>query len=262
MTEICGICLDGMDNSNQGQLLPCKHSYHVQCIRNWHLHSKDFKCPTCRKDSSSLYRFHDDIQINLKYWSNISLIDEFSKLIIHQEEEEKEKENDEVQVVQCALCGDMDNEVNIYCEVCETLFHPSCINELLCEVGQSEWCCTECQGRLQGITESRLSSRLFKDSNERIFCGRMRDRRSILTECIYKKFRKVPVLSYEDKCKIQTHVREELDRLYQVGILTKEKYTEINKKVSRQLYEISNGEYNPDKIDYLRKAKYLIHQSI
>lgn len=80
MIEICGICLESMNETDQGELLPCEHRYHVSCIRKWHLYSNDFKCPTCRKESKSLRRKHDDIEIDLKYWCNVSLIEQFAKL--------------------------------------------------------------------------------------------------------------------------------------------------------------------------------------
>lgn len=254
MKEICGICLEYIDEDDEGELLPCKHKYHISCIRNWHLHSKDFKCPTCRKESASLYCKSDGVEIDLKYWCNINLVEEFSKLDLHKEREIRE--------LQCALCGQMDADVNLYCESCETLFHMSCLNTLRHEVGESEWRCTECHSGLKPLVSRRWQDSQFRDPNARIFGGRIRDRRSILTECIYNNVKADYSITYEDKCKVQGHVRSVLDSFYKERLITRDKYAEINKIVSRKLYQISKGKYDPSTIDYEAKAKILIEDAI
>lgn len=284
--EVCGICLESMKEIDIGELLPCKHRYHISCIRQWHLYSNDFHCPTCRKDSKHLHRIYEDIKIDLQYWCNVSLVEQFTKLRLLNEDCENNSsgegdaastaaveldsaEREEIQdepksgspelvLVQCALCGDMDDNVSLYCETCETLFHPSCLTELLCEVGETDWLCTECHGNLSHLRGRGPSSMIVRDSNVRIYEGRMRDKRSILTECIYNRFAQPYTLSYDDKCKIQQFVRSELDSYYQQGSLTKDRYITINKIVSRKLYEMSPSGFDPVRLDYKELAKLSI----
>ncbi|CDO93236.1 unnamed protein product [Kluyveromyces dobzhanskii CBS 2104] len=294
--EICGICLESMNHADQGELLPCRHRYHISCIRKWHLHSNDFKCPTCRKESKTLHRKHDNIEIDLKYWCNVSLIEQFAKLqLLNQEENEEINDAEEdanegseddtkdeehepeglleaegplqhacegqgIEILQCALCGEMDDSVTLYCETCETLFHPSCLSELLCEVGEKDSNCTECYGTLSRLRGNKPSSMVIRDSNVRIYDGRMRDKRSILTECIYNRFTPTYTVSYEDKCRIQEYVRTELDSFYHRGSISKSRYITINKHVSRKLYGLSLDGFDPVRINYREQARLSIKE--
>lgn len=50
---LCAICLEEGDEEF-GELHPCRHKFHKECIRRWHTGALDLKCPTCRIESASL----------------------------------------------------------------------------------------------------------------------------------------------------------------------------------------------------------------
>ncbi|SMN18148.1 similar to Saccharomyces cerevisiae YPR093C ASR1 Ubiquitin ligase that modifies and regulates RNA Pol II [Maudiozyma saulgeensis] len=63
----CSICIEPIlikksnDESNSdisydtiGELLPCQHKFHSDCIRKWHTFANDLKCPICRTVSLSM----------------------------------------------------------------------------------------------------------------------------------------------------------------------------------------------------------------
>ena len=42
----CSICLNVIEANTQACILPCNHTFHINCIRNWMLRSPS--CPVCR----------------------------------------------------------------------------------------------------------------------------------------------------------------------------------------------------------------------
>ena len=45
----CSICLDTVNNENEGGFICCGHNFHNKCLYNWTLHNKK-TCPNCRKE--------------------------------------------------------------------------------------------------------------------------------------------------------------------------------------------------------------------
>lgn len=46
--EKCSICLDGLNKKLV--TLPCNHTFHKNCIKEWLVYSEDVACPLCRKE--------------------------------------------------------------------------------------------------------------------------------------------------------------------------------------------------------------------
>lgn len=46
--ENCSVCLDTFNEKKLSRTLPCKHSFHAECLDQWML--KHFTCPFCRMD--------------------------------------------------------------------------------------------------------------------------------------------------------------------------------------------------------------------
>lgn len=81
----CPICMDTIslydlhkkssetDYDIVGELVPCHHKFHSECIRQWHTVAPDLKCPVCRTLSISMTVTYDSntgferkIQVHLK----------------------------------------------------------------------------------------------------------------------------------------------------------------------------------------------------
>lgn len=81
----CPICMDALslyDSRKEttedgydivGELVPCHHKFHSDCIRQWHSFAPDLKCPVCRTLSISMTIVYDSntgyerkIQVDLK----------------------------------------------------------------------------------------------------------------------------------------------------------------------------------------------------
>ena len=48
MNSKCTICQVGFENNDEARILPCDHTYHVDCIDNW-LTNYNYMCPCCRE---------------------------------------------------------------------------------------------------------------------------------------------------------------------------------------------------------------------
>eukprot|EP00658_Telonema_sp_P-2_P053455 TRINITY_DN419_c0_g1_i4.p1 TRINITY_DN419_c0_g1~~TRINITY_DN419_c0_g1_i4.p1 ORF type:complete len:158 (+),score=39.70 TRINITY_DN419_c0_g1_i4:98-571(+) len=46
----CSVCLDDFNNSSVLTTMPCGHSFHSQCVKQWLEHHRT--CPNCRADVS------------------------------------------------------------------------------------------------------------------------------------------------------------------------------------------------------------------
>ena len=47
--EKCSICMSDLNIDEQVCDLPCKHTFHDECIQPW-LSNYTYKCPICRKE--------------------------------------------------------------------------------------------------------------------------------------------------------------------------------------------------------------------
>ena len=47
--EICSVCMSDMNTDEHVCELPCKHTFHDDCIQPW-LQQYNYKCPICRKE--------------------------------------------------------------------------------------------------------------------------------------------------------------------------------------------------------------------
>ena len=77
--EKCAICLKKLDYSEFLYILPCKHSFHRECIKGW-LKIKNI-CPYCKKQvkynkDSILEQLVNEVADNIKFNLNIKDIDE------------------------------------------------------------------------------------------------------------------------------------------------------------------------------------------
>ncbi len=50
LDEICAVCLEKFEQSKLICIMPCKHSFHYNCINDYILNSKDTLCPLCKFD--------------------------------------------------------------------------------------------------------------------------------------------------------------------------------------------------------------------
>ncbi|AGO10557.1 AaceriABR104Wp [[Ashbya] aceris (nom. inval.)] len=194
-------------------------------------------------------------------------------------------------LVQCGICGEMDGGIDSCCNGCQHMYHHSCLEQLLVEVNaeREQGCnhCIFCYERLVPLYISETGG-MMSLRDQGVHRGRIRNNRSILTELIYERSgvlargpedrhisqhhsndiehswhlleqnRQRKQLDYQDKCKIQTHVRRVLDQYYHCAKVTKAQYTFINKKVSQTLYALSSGVYPAVDLDYDNLAKALI----
>lgn len=308
----CSICLEPL-GQNIGRLVTCQHEYHLECIREWHNHSQDFKCPTCRVESNKLLDVENNVTINLMSsimvdalingLADISIgsdadgiltepsVNQGTWGIVHPSLEEPSVS---LAVLQCGICGVMDHGIDKCCQSCQCVYHEQCLRSLFYELGdrRDELKCADCYNDLTNFTTSSSSivPCVHDVRNTRIFEGRIRDRRSIFTERLYRsrgdnreyertnstvmnvseieeswkllseaKKQQQMDLTLEHKSKIQQHVRKVLDQYYhrKKDTITKELYTKVNKCVSRKLYQMSGDKYQAT-LDYENEAHRLI----
>ena len=60
--DICCICLDTMNESNQTHILSCEHKYHTECIIDWFRKGKSH-CPLCNDNPTQV-----DVDGNFDYY--------------------------------------------------------------------------------------------------------------------------------------------------------------------------------------------------
>ena len=59
--EICTICLNNYKKIDIAFTLPCKHIFHVECLKKWFEGKKDKRCPNCKfKVINSLLKFESN----------------------------------------------------------------------------------------------------------------------------------------------------------------------------------------------------------
>jgi hypothetical protein len=69
--NICCICLDDMNNTNNHNYVICKHIIHQECYTKLIL-SKNYNCPLCRNDNGLINIINYNIRINRIYPENIT----------------------------------------------------------------------------------------------------------------------------------------------------------------------------------------------
>ncbi|CCE61411.1 hypothetical protein TPHA_0A03340 [Tetrapisispora phaffii CBS 4417] len=173
------------------------------------------------------------------------------------------------QILQCSICGETNQEINICCQVCKIIYHDSCLRSLALETNEpATWMnCIQC---FESVTAFKMPK--IKDDNVftfnsdeiMIYNGQIRDINSVLSQQLYEQTK---VKSLEQlriaKTQIQSHVRKALHELNKNATTSVDKigindFTKINKKVSRELYKISDYEYKSDDIDYDSEAMRLV----
>ncbi|GAV53454.1 hypothetical protein ZYGR_0AI07380 [Zygosaccharomyces rouxii] len=262
MSFTCPICLDD-DRTNiesVGTLQPCNHNFHTHCLRRWHIYAHDLLCPICRVESNILLvRLSDDqsmspIEVDLRKGFDAKRVIEYER----QEEHFLRRFNDALRIgsslsrqerlvlTQCNICGGSESQLDKACHSCGTLFHESCLRSLACEVGDpSSWQqCVECRAP---VNQFRRSHADHGRGNSTHRGSQMPDELTRLREV---------------KARIQEHVRRVLQEFYQgsdrgnIRIkIDKRHFTDINKRVSRKLYRVSNYRYLRGIIDYDMEAR-------
>lgn len=267
MSFTCPICLTD-EGGLIGMLKPCKHRFHKECIRRWHLYAHDLQCPICRVESTHLLVNYTDDQktavcIDLKKGFDARNVIDYQQ----QEERFLRRFNDALRLdsplsgrerlilTQCNICGEAGSQLDKACHSCGTLFHESCLRSLACEVGDpTSWQqCVQCQDTVNHFRACVLPPQAIEEfSPERVV-----DPSSLHD----------PIRLKEAKRKIQSHVRRELDKFYHrsnngtnggissLNKLDKRHFTDINKLVSRKLYRVSNYRYQEGILDYDLEAQ-------
>lgn len=266
MSYTCPICLDD-DRTNIesiGTLQQCNHKFHTDCLRRWHLYAPDLKCPVCRAESNILLvRFCEDqnmdpVKVDLRRGFDARRVIEYEQ----QEEQFLRRFNDALRIgsslsrqerlvlTQCNICGGSESLLDKACHSCGTLFHESCLRSLAYEVGDpSSWQqCVECRYPVNQFGRS------YSDPNN------IENNRGLQILDELTRLRDV-------KTRIQQHVRRVLQEFYLTDgscdnsriKIDKKHFAEINKRVSRKLYRISNYRYLRGIIDYDMEARREVH---
>ena len=321
--ELCAICLEVLEDLT-AELIPCKHTFHIECIRTWHGYADDIKCPTCRRETDLLNIQLDatgkspPVSIDLKrgfyakmleQYCNIEPEDRFLRqenvvenddsLGEEQQSEEEEtlesvhsEQSDDVgavtrmltdtlyiieepspcseqRLIQCDICGEIDNDINKSCDLCECFYHESCSRSLSIETEDPfSWeQCIHCSKKVIHFNMSGNEMYVFNRNNSLIFHGRIRDKSSVMTEQIYEKTLNEELTNLKTaKYKIQQHVRKALHEfngpIKKGDPINKEHFTSVNKTVSRYLYTLSEFKYKYEQIDYDNEAKYQVNQEL
>ncbi|AET40196.1 ubiquitin-protein ligase ASR1 Ecym_5445 [Eremothecium cymbalariae DBVPG len=210
---------------------------------------------------------------------------------------ESETQEVRLMLIQCHICGDSDAEVDRCCKHCQNMYHAGCLRQLSAEVNDntesSGGHCAYCHEQLIPLNIG-TRTRIWNPVDTDIYRGMIRNRNSILTEILYEssqsaavgssdinqtcnlemndidhswdcmeRNRKRKEIAYQEKCQIQRHVRGILDDYYYgCRKITREQYTEINRRVSRELYDLSGGIYQNLNMDYDEQARRLIIKEV
>ncbi|SCU89892.1 LAME_0E06040g1_1 [Lachancea meyersii CBS 8951] len=278
----CPICLEPLDET-RSRLVDCGHEYHFDCIRKWHQHSQDLKCPTCRKPSHYLEKANQKVKIDLRKCGDanraiVELAGSISNLAL---EPENQSRSWTLSSLECGICGTLDSEINRYCTVCYTAYHERCLRVLQLEVG--DFChrlfCCNCH---QAFADSDESSSVRSRTIQRLDMPRIHNQPSPLNRGsndpseIDESWKLLSQLQSEarlqaiasHKRSIQNHVRRALNLHFfdsaPSGCRTvdKKQFTDINKSVSRRLYRMSDYVYCPESINYDDEARRLIQQEL
>lgn len=291
--QLCSICLEPLVD-NIGCLESCKHAYHLSCLREWHNHSHDKKCPICRIPSNKVKDLDNNVVIDIDEFYNLNqlisiLSSGIDTLSLLEDDTPPLEMRPPMALLECGICGIMDSDIDKCCTDCRSIYHEYCLRDLLCEVGDrsSESRCSDCQGTLVNVTSSPLRYRYRgRNAIPRV----LMEGPSLVTQRLYESqaLGNTPIIPqtisggnnavmeswkllsrlqehqneeiYKNKNKIQGHVRKSLDYYYHGSgkEITKDQYTEVNKSVSRNLYRISGNVYQPGIIDYDAEAHKMV----
>lgn len=281
---LCPICLEEGDEM-LAELRPCKHMFHTECIRKWHMYANDLKCPTCRIESKTLIcnvAGRQEVDLCSGFRVRVAVGGQQDLLLQHLNDsfndivrvENTSRQRSRSRVIQCNICGADARQIDRCCDHCDLFFHESCLRSLACEVGdpQSWKQCLECREAVSSFGSNRGREIANYDSGRLIrFEERIRARSSFATERLYRwrdntgyndsNTTSVNAASGEElaklrsvKHKIQNHVRNALHPYYTTGkngiTIDDEQFSLINKNVSRNMYKASRYEYQQGVIDY------------
>ncbi|SCU82159.1 LADA_0C03400g1_1 [Lachancea dasiensis] len=280
--EECPICYDPLDAAGC-RLLDCDHKYHLKCIRRWHHQSQDLKCPTCRKPSQLLEIMESQAIVDLKKFSGVNwLLSEIAEPVINLPGVVEESNRSwSSRSLECGICGDMGPEINAACTGCGMVYHDRCLRVLQLEVGNmgSNLFCCNCHSPLRSSEEPIPSASAGINATgssiaaavARVSPGYEAVNRDTVWYEVNESWRLLSQLQQESrqlaesnhKRKIQNHVRRVLhlqSREAPLGsqLTSKDRFTDVNKIVSRQLYRLSGNIYRPETIDYDQEAAALV----
>ncbi|CCF59480.1 hypothetical protein KAFR_0H00710 [Kazachstania africana CBS 2517] len=144
----------------------------------------------------------------------------------------------------CQICGLKDGKIEFICDECELGYHESCLHDVSNDLGmQTTWReCINCQSEV--VHSERNSNMRIIESFKRLS---LQDQEEELKEV---------------KVRIQKHVRNALNNYYEAKKITSEQFTEVNKLVSRHLYQISNNRYDDQTHHYDTLAKSRIKMEL
>lgn len=240
----CPICLETIVKANErmGTLFPCKHSFHLECIRRWHCFADKMQCPMCRIPSEKLLVSDDGKNqtfIDLTMGFAISNVLDATSMGFEIERLRRPQEpphhTQRAYTEYCGVCGDSRDKciLDSYCNTCPCRYHSPCLRTLAVEVGDPEsWVqCPECRGLVE-VHSPETGTQAGSALDE----GQLESTRRA-------------------KRLIQGHVRRVLDTCLLPNGLPPMHYTEINKTVSRDLYRLSANRYEAGAIDYDLEAR-------
>ncbi|SCV04470.1 LANO_0G10396g1_1 [Lachancea nothofagi CBS 11611] len=271
----CPICLEPLDYG-RSRLTECGHEYHWDCIRKWHHHSQDLKCPTCRAESHFLKNVDQNLVVDLKKNSAANrVISEISEQVRHLAlGTEASQRSWTLSTLECGICGALDSEINRYCTLCYSAYHEQCLRTLQFEVGDfsSRVYCCNCHGTFRDSEPERVGSASHRTGRLRrpirsspIAASAVLGGGEFEVDESWKLLSQLQQESrlLEHKRQIQSHVRKALHTHFQQSLaqsqsVSKGQFTDINKTVSRHLYRISGNVYQPETVNYDLEAQKLI----
>lgn len=174
--EECTICLEYISLSDSIGTIPnCRHYYHDKCILQWSKHSNS--CPTCRIhfhkiencDNNNKSRIILIINVKDKLLPNDAIDDIPEEFIIRANQippnhhrqnarqsgipQNQPNSNDDFSIQSngiCSICSSADYTLSrtrslIYCQICASKFHSSCLGISTSNSDDfEEWCCPIC----------------------------------------------------------------------------------------------------------------------
>ncbi|SCU88336.1 LAMI_0D09714g1_1 [Lachancea mirantina] len=289
-SPVCPICLEEM-NSGIGQLTHCGHEYHIDCLRKWHNASGSLNCPICRVESYILKDMDHNLTINLKKSFNLHLLitSVLSDLHFLDVSSLASSSDPGYGYTECDICGrgtrngfqrfirrqtgtevsreTADGSRRLYCRACWDRVDDNGSpwgrrnREYQVQHSDQDFAAVDAgisrNGRvLENSANSRVrNAAVVKEPSEIEETWKLLDR-------LQHEQSRAKIL--EEKQKIQMHVRKTLDRYYKDSRfdITRSQYTDINKSVSRQLYELSLYAYKPGFVDYDLRAETLISEAL
>lgn len=304
----CSICIEkirirkkdenadsGEEYDTIGELLPCHHKFHSDCIRKWHSFANDLKCPICRVMSITMYIIYDykmwyerRLRMDIRKGFLVGSVLDYENLRTRHDAVEMIQEPE---VTNSASSNISINEDAEFCRSFQTFLNLEDMNDddstdeeneisinqqvseeiSMCKICgdnddvSADTVCPNCDSRYH---ESCLHSTACEvgESDTWQQCIEC----ETLTQCLSNDITHRPMPNIESeidteldtirqsKRKIQDHVRKILNEYYKESSelqISKDHFTAINKTVSRLLYTLSGNKYQADLIDYDNVAR-------